>query len=299
MNIFKLGSIALVITTLSACGGSDSPTTPPTAKVAIPADVIAVSVNGEFCTSVACEDSNKIVIEQIYNDIINGGNSGLVTSIYNENFTHHNSTITAGIEGQTDYFNTMFTDKPDSVATIKHIVADGDYVAVHWHYSDNPENEFIGQANIDLYKLKDELIVEQWNKSMSPNESTASGNSVFSDLYDYGNSQPNNDIAIEEDNRSMVKNFYLDLFNNQNLSLIDTLLDPNYLQHNFWVPNGSAALRNFVSGGTSGNLTIFLTLAEDDLVWTFSGSGTGNLGGIDLWRVDNNTNKIVEHWDVF
>jgi hypothetical protein len=35
------------------------------------------------------------------------------------------------------------------------------------------------------------------------------------------------------------------------------------------VPNGSNALLQFVSGGTN-KLTIFLTLAEDDMVWVFS-----------------------------
>ena len=303
MNIFKLGCIVFVINALSACGGSSSSkaptapisTTPPTTTP----EVIDVSINAEFCTSVACEDNNKVLIEQIYNDIINGGNSGLVASTYDENFIQHNSAITAGIEGQTSFFNAMFTDNPNHVATIKHIVADGDYVAVHWHYAENPKNEYIGKANVDLYKLKDNLIVEQWDQSMIPNESTASGNSVFSDLYDYGNTQPNNDVAIEESNRSMVTNFYLDLFNNKNMDLIDELLDPKYLQHNFWVSNGSAALREFVRGGGTGGLTIFLTLAEDDLVWTFAGSKTENLSTIDLWRVDNNTNKIVEHWDIF
>jgi predicted SnoaL-like aldol condensation-catalyzing enzyme len=287
MNNFKLCMATLLIMTLSACDDSETAekTKPPISAVP--------------CTNVSCEDNNKVIIEQIYSDIINGKNSGLVTSIYNENFIQHNTAITAGINGQVDYFTTMAADRPNYVATIKHIVGDGDYVAVHWHYSNTPENEFLGQARIDLYKLSDDLVIEHWDVTMVPNEITASGNSVFSDLYEYSGTEPNNDVAVEETNKTMITTFYLDLFNNLNIALVDQRVDENYLQHNFWVPNGSSALRDFVSGGTSGDLTIFLTLGEDDLVWTFSGTGKDNLNTVDLWRVDNNIDKIVEHWDVF
>ena len=162
------------------------------------------------------------------------------------------------------------------------------------------DNEYIGSARVDLYKLADSMITEHWDVTMIPNASTASGNSVFSDLYIYPtNTAPNENISIEEINKVIVTDFYLDLFNNQNLDLIDELVDPNYLQHNFWVPNGSDGLFNYVSGGGTAGLTIFLTLAEDDMVWTFSGPGTDNLQTVDLWRFDNNIKKIVEHWDVF
>ncbi|PKI16807.1 nuclear transport factor 2 family protein [Colwellia sp. 12G3] len=246
------------------------------------------------------EKDNKVVVEQIYNDVINGLNTGLVNSLYAEDFIQHNPAIGEGIAGQEEYFDAMITNNPNHIATIKHIVADGDYVAVHWHYGEDVDNEYVGSARVDLYKLADNLITEHWDVIMTPNMNTASGNSVFSDLYIYPeNTYANTNISIEEINKVIVKDFYLDLFNNQNLDLIDELVDPNYLQHNYWVPNGSDGLYNYVSGGGTQGLTIFLTLAEDDMVWTFSGAGTYNLQTVDLWRFDNNIKKIVEHWDVF
>ena len=246
------------------------------------------------------ENANKVVVEQIYTDVINGLNTGLVTSLYAEDFIQHNSDIAAGVVGQEEYFNAMITNNPNHVATIKHIVADGDYVAVHWHYGEDVDNEFVGNARVDLYKLADSIITEHWDVVMTPNTNTQSGNSVFSDLYIYpDNTYPNENISVEEINKVIVTDFYLDLFNNKNLDLIDELVDPNYLQHNFWVPNGSEALFNFVNTRDTSGLAIFLTLAEDDIVWTFSGAGIDNLQTVDLWRVDNNIKKIVEHWDIF
>jgi len=246
------------------------------------------------------EKANKIVVEQIYEDVINGLNTGLIPSLYAEDFIQHNPAIIPGVLGQEEYFNAMIANNPNHVATIKHIVADGDYVAVHWHYAQDVNNEYIGSARVDLYKLSDSMITEHWDVAMTPNEDTASGNSVFSDLYIYPTgTYANTHTGVEEINKVIVTDFYLDLFNNQNLDLIEELVDTNYLQHNYWVPNGSDGLYNYVSRGGTEGLSIFLTLGEGDLIWTFSGPGTGNLQTVDLWRFDNNIRKIVEHWDIF
>ncbi|KGJ86851.1 ester cyclase [Colwellia psychrerythraea] len=296
MNIIKLVSVILLLG-VTACGSSEKE-----AEIIIDEEpkVVKEDKSAVLCSDISCEEDNKFIIKQVYADVINGLNTGLTASLYSETFIQHNASITAGVEGQEAYFVDLTTRLPNHIATIKHIIADGDYVAVHWHYSDDVENEFVGSAMVDLYKLADGMISEHWNVSMTPNVSTASGNSVFSDLYIYPeNTLPNNNADIEDENNVMVTAFYLDLFNNQNLNLISELVDSSYLQHNYWVPNGSYALESFVSGGGTGGLSIFLTLAEKDMVWTFSGSGAANLETVDLWRVDNNINKIVEHWDVF
>jgi len=298
MNIVKLVSLLLLLG-VTACGSSEKE-----AEIVVD-DVPIVKEDStppseQVCLTISCEQTNKFVVEQIYKDVINGLNVGLVSSLYAEDFIQHNNAISSGISGQVSYFEAMTTNTPNHIATIKHIVADGDYVAVHWHYGEDAANEFVGTAWIDLYKVIDNVITEHWDVRMTPNVTTQSGNSVFSDLYIYpADTQPNIDVNIEEENKVMVKNFYLELFNNTKLDLIDELVSQKYLQHNFWVANGSSALYSFVSGGDTGGLTIFLTLAENDIVWTFAGRGINNLTTVDLWRVDNNINKIVEHWDVF
>jgi predicted SnoaL-like aldol condensation-catalyzing enzyme len=297
MNIVKLASVFLLLG-VTACGSSEKKVE----EVALEEikEVQEAVQQQPSCLEVGCEELNKALIQPIYNDVINGLNTGLLSTIYAENYIQHNSDIASGISGVESYYTDMTTDNPNHVATIKHIVADGDYVAVHWHYGDDAENEFAGTAWIDLYKIADEKIIEHWDVSMGLRANTASGNSAFSDLYIYPeNTFANNDRIIEEENKAMVTGFYLDLFNNQSLSLIEKLVDPSYLQHNVWVANGSDALFDFVSDGDPANLSIFMTLSEGDIVWTFSGSAAVNPTGVDLWRVDNTLNKIVEHWDIF
>jgi predicted SnoaL-like aldol condensation-catalyzing enzyme len=192
------------------------------------------------------------------------------------------------------------------VATIKHINADGDYVVVHWQASATPADERTGQAVSDLYRVSNGQIAEHWGTFQDVPPTTASGNSMFSDLYQYPGQKPTLTEDQEEANRQMVVTAYLGLFNNHDVTLIDQYWDPNYLQHNPMVPNGTAGLRMFVQsqpdGGGGPKLSFFETLAEDDLVYTFGlmsvqgDAGTTMLFLTDIFRVASN--KIVEHWDI-
>ncbi|MCJ8312272.1 MAG: ester cyclase [Saccharospirillaceae bacterium] len=283
MNKSILGTSILAFLAVSACNDTDSN---------------AEDNVEEQCITTQCiEDDNQTSIERIYSEVINNKNHDLVDSIYTVDFIHNNSAIGATTTGQKSYFDALVTDNPDHVANIKHIVADGEYVAVHWHYSDTPDNEFSGSINVDLFKLDNGLVVEQWDRSSDLQATTTSGNSTFSDLYVYANTAAVMDDTKKEENKTMVTDFYLDLFNTGDLTLVDEFVDINYLQHNIWVPNGSAALSNYVGSITPGGLEIALTLAEDDMVWTFV-IGLDNLNLVDLWRVNYNDTKIVEHWDL-
>ncbi|MBA6232471.1 MULTISPECIES: nuclear transport factor 2 family protein [unclassified Colwellia] len=285
----------ITVLSLSACGG-DTGADGATGQAGATGEIGQRGETGQAgatgaagttaCDNVGCEFVNKLIVKQIYNDVINGNNIGSVDFIFHEVVRQESI----------DFYSTLITSNPEHVATVKHIVADGDYVAVHWHYSNMPEDEFTGNAKIDLYKLTEGQITEHKDFSMTYTANTKSGNSVFSDLYDYETTFSNNDTAIEEANKTMVADFYVNAFNTQNVTLIDELVDENYLQHNPFVPDGRSGLRGYVSSGSApSNIAIFVTLAEDDLVWTFRSDAQV----VDLWRVDNNINKIVEHWDVF
>lgn len=247
------------------------------------------------CTTQECETQNKTLVLKIYNDVMNKKQVDLIDSLFDTNVTLHITGANNGSTGEASHLQTLQNNNPAYVATVKHIAADGDYVAVHWHLSAKPDNEFNGKAVVDLYKLSGNKIVEHWHLTENLSEPTASGNSLFSDLYKYSGTKPLATQDSEATNKLLVTTTYLGLFNDKNLSMIDQNIAPNYLQHNPYVPNGSEALRNFVSSRTPGGLSFFATISDDDLVWTFSGDG--NLTLVDMFRVDNK--KIVEHYDVF
>jgi predicted SnoaL-like aldol condensation-catalyzing enzyme len=247
------------------------------------------------CTTQECESQNKTLVLKIYSEVINKKQVDLLESLFDTNVTLHITGANSGSTGEASHLQTLKNNNPAYVATVKHIGADGDYVAVHWHMSAKPDNEFNGKAVVDVYKLTRGKVVDHWHLTQNLNEPTASGNSLFSDLYKYTDTKPLATQESEAANKLLVTSTYLGLFNDKNLSLIDQNIAPGYLQHNPYVSNGSEALRNFVSSRTPGGLSFFATISDDDLVWTFGGNG--NLTLVDIFRVDNK--KIVEHYDVF
>jgi len=187
------------------------------------------------------------------------------------------------------------------VATVKHVAADGDLVAVHWQASATPKNEATGQAKADLFRVDNGKLVEHWGITQTVPKKTASGNSLFSDVYRYPNGKPTLSEEQEEKNRKFAVDAYRKL-SDGDATVIDKSWDPRYYQHNPIAPNGTAPLKQFFEqntqgapspSSTGGGRTRFgNTLADGDLVWVFS----SDYVVVDLFRVVDG--KIIEHWDV-
>ncbi len=247
------------------------------------------------CATQECEAQNKALVTTIYTEVMNNNRVDLIENLFDVNVILHIAGANNGSTGETAHLQTLKNKNPSYQATLKHLAADGDYVAVHWHLSASPSDEFSGIAVVDLYKLAGNKIVEHWFLMANLWSPTASGNSLFSDLYVYPATKPLATQASEAANKDLVTSVYLGLFNDKNLDLVDQYIDPGYIQHNPFVQSGREPFRSFVSSRTPGGLSFFATLADDDLVWTFSGNG--NLSLMDIFRVD--AGKIVEHYDLF
>ncbi len=235
------------------------------------------------------------LVLKIYTEAMNKNQSDIIETLFDTNVALHITGANNGSTAEIAHLQALKTNNPAYIATVKHIAADGDYVAVHWHLSTTPSDEFKGKSVVDLYKLSGQKITDHWSVTQNLSATTASGNSVFSNLYYYADGKPAATAASEAANKQLVTTVYLGLFNDKNISLIDQHIVSDYIQHNPFVPDGREALRNFVLSRTPGGLSFFATVADDDLVWTFSGNGTLTL--VDVFRVANN--KIVEHYDAF
>lgn len=256
----------------------------------------------------AREDQNKATILRVYDEIFGQGKTELVSGLFSKNYIQHNPMVPNGPEGLIGYVKTLKSQRLAPVLTIKHILADGDLVAVHWHSSTTPENESTGQAGFDLFRLDNGTIVEHWDMIQNVSAKTASGNSMFSDLYKYANGSQNLTEEQEEANKQLVIKAYDGVFNGRQLGLLDQFwAGKDYIQHNPQIANGTEGLKaSFDSIFPKGSMMqIHHALADGDLVFTHSHSlspgddkeneFTGLAIG-DLFRVVDG--KIVEHWDV-
>ena len=129
------------------------------------------------------EEQNKAIVLRVYDEAFGQGRTEVINELISEDYIQHNPMVPNGPEGLIGYIEMLKSMDPAPVLTVKHILADGDLVAVHWHSSTTPNNESTGQAGFDLYRLDNGTIVEHWDAIQDVPAKTASGNSMFSDLY--------------------------------------------------------------------------------------------------------------------
>jgi len=119
-----------------------------------------------------------------------------------------------------------------------------------------------------------------------------------------------------EDNKKTVQSFYEEVFHKRDLTVLDTFMHDEYIQHNPDAAQGKAGFVEFHIGFFSAipdfRATINRIVADGDLVFvyntitgTHSGEGflgylpTGNrihFDVVDMFRLRDG--KLCEHWDV-
>lgn len=259
-------------------------------------------------TDTTTEKANEEIVTRLITDAFDDPSSTTAATTADKlvasDAVAHGDGLTAGPEGLLAQFTAAHTRIANAQAVIKHTATDGDLVAVHYQITPTPADERTGEAAVDLFRITNGKVVERWSFDQAvPTGTPASGNTntMFSNLY-----QPTGGTFApaeeqEEANRQLAVGAYNTLFRDQDPSILDTAFDPNYLQHNSVAPNGTEALKSIFSGGTTfpPNESV-ISLADGDLVWTFSqsvGAAPGDAFiAADIFRVDDNL--IREHWDV-
>jgi predicted SnoaL-like aldol condensation-catalyzing enzyme len=106
----------------------------------------------------------------------------------------------------------------------------------------------------------------------------------------------------EAANKTLVAEFYQQLFGDKDVSAIDKFLLPTYIQHNPSLPDGSEALKKaatqWFAGAPKEKIDIQHISADGDLVFIHLRTKMGGkvFSVIDVFRIENG--KIAEHWDV-
>jgi predicted SnoaL-like aldol condensation-catalyzing enzyme len=267
----------------SACFVSACSSTSGAGPAAPPATSAAAGPSSGSASASASEERNKALVVRLFAEGFNQNKTDVVQEL-------------AGVDGPAKRFTDVKAKMPGAVATVKHVAADGDLVAVHWHASANPANEATGEAKADLYRVADGRLVEHWGITQTVPAKTASGNSLFNDVHKYPNGAPALSEEQEETNRKFAVEAYRSL-SDGDVAVIDKSWDPRYYQHNPAAANGTGPLKQFmqqaVPASAPATPTRFgHTLADADLVWVFS----SDYVVVDLFRVVDG--EIIEHWDV-
>ena len=89
-------------------------------------------------------------------------------------------------------------------------------------------------------------------------------------------------------------------FVDRDVTVVERIFAPDYVQHNPTIPNGAAAIANLIPRLSKDLSYEFgMAVAEGDLVMVhgrYVGWGPKPMVGVDIFRVKDG--KVVEHWDV-
>ncbi|MBW4777928.1 nuclear transport factor 2 family protein [Rhodococcus fascians] len=283
--------VLVALSAIAACG--TSPSTPE------PNDVSVAAQSPDDRSDSVTEPRNEEAALTLFEPAFTAEEPAAAASVVAENAVDRSGPA-VGPDAIVARFEATRTRIPGARAVVKHVAADGRWVAVHWQATADPASETTGEANIDLFAFDGGKVTEHWAMTQSVPATSMSGNTMFSDLYRYPTA-PTEPTEDEEERRRMsVTATYDALFREHDASVLATDFAPSYLQHNPIAGNGTAALQQFFAGGAQFPASeSVVSLADGDLVWTFAkapGAAESDpfVAG-DIFRFDGG---IVEHWDV-
>jgi predicted SnoaL-like aldol condensation-catalyzing enzyme len=109
----------------------------------------------------AIEEQNKQIAIAFYNAALNEKNWEKAKSFIGNRYVQHNLAAIDGPEGLKAHIEFLKRDFPNNRGEIKHVLADGDLVALHIHCRRSPELR--GYAVVDIFRIENGKVVEHWD----------------------------------------------------------------------------------------------------------------------------------------
>ena len=94
-----------------------------------------------------------------------------------KDYVQHNPTVPTGRDAAIATLIPFMDQHPYAEFNFKRVLADGDLVALHLHNRFAPNEP--GLAVVDIFRLKDGLIVEHWDLVQPVAEAAENSNSMF------------------------------------------------------------------------------------------------------------------------
>lgn len=93
-------------------------------------------------------------------------------------YIQHNPLAPEGWEGFKGFINYFLTQNPNLKAKIVRVIAEGDFVVAHSHFTLSEQDQH-GLAAMDIFRLENGKIVEHWDVLQPVPEKSANANGMF------------------------------------------------------------------------------------------------------------------------
>jgi NTE family protein len=264
------------------------------------------------------------------------GDQGKIAEIVAPDEVHHWGIggDTTGFEEFSQRWDQFFTAFPDLKFTVDLVAAKGDLAATHWTATGTHRGEWQGIAptnrevtwqGINIFRIECGQIVESWGEAdhlgllsqlgaTDIPTLTASPAAPAQAATGAAGATPCADDSAEA-NVATARRWTEEVYNGQDLAVLDEILDPSAIHHGAAFPDAAgveaikAALAGTFDSFPDINQADDATIADGDLVvirWSGTGTHTGpwlgleptgktvNFTGINIYRFA--CGKIVESW---
>lgn len=133
----------------------------------------------EDCAQVAnmAEESNKETVIAFYDAAINDKDFAAASAYLGDKYIQHNPLAADGPEGLQAFLEFAKENLSGFKVEFKRVLADGDFVVVHAHATNGPDDR--GSAVMDIFRLEDGKVVEHWDVMQPIPETAQNDNTMF------------------------------------------------------------------------------------------------------------------------
>ncbi len=121
--------------------------------------------------------NRRIAIDFLHKALIEGNPEEAASLYLAPDFKQHNPMVADGPKALAISIAEVVKANPKATWEVKRTIAEGDLVVVHGHRRFNPEDR--GAAVVNIFRIKEGKIVEQWNVGQSVPEKALNNNTMF------------------------------------------------------------------------------------------------------------------------
>lgn len=122
-------------------------------------------------------EQNRALVVDFYNRFFNQHQVAEASAVVAPQYKQHNPQVPDGKAPFVNYFTGYFKQYPHASSRILRSAVDGDLVWLHNHSQSGPDDR--GRAIVNIFRVKDDQIVEHWDVIQAVPEHAANDNTMF------------------------------------------------------------------------------------------------------------------------
>ena len=125
----------------------------------------------------AAEEQNKKTVVAFYDAAINDKDFAAASAYLGDKYIQHNPLAADGPAGLQAFLAFAKDNLSGFKVQFKRVLADGDFVIVHAHATNGPDDR--GSAVMDIFRLENGKVVEHWDVIQAIPETAQNSNTMF------------------------------------------------------------------------------------------------------------------------